>query len=279
MAKVIADIKDAEQMQANLDRICQWAERWEMRFNVKKCVVMHIGKKNIRYAYKMNGVVMEEVKEEKDLGVWTEEDMKPSKQCVMAANNANWALGQLSRAFHFRKASSLVPLYKTFVRPKLEHAVAAWSPWLEGDKENLEKVQKRLVRMISDKRGETYEERLKSVGLTTLTERRTRGDMIETYKTLNGFNRVEKTNWFQFRDSSSNRATRSTVSITNNEQHERSNVLFKESVRLDTRKNFFSVQVVDKWNQIPDKVKEQKSINSFKNEYDKWSRDALQWPQ
>ena len=43
----------------------------------------------------------------------------------------------------------------------MEHAVAAWSPWLEGDKEELEKVQRRLVRMISDKKGETYEERLK----------------------------------------------------------------------------------------------------------------------
>ena len=197
--------------------------------------------------------------------------MKPSKQCQMAAQSANWALGQLSRAFHFRKASSLVPLYKTFVRPKLEHAVAAWSPWLEGDKEILEKVQKRLVRLISDKRGETYKERLASIGLTTLTERRSRGDMIETFKTLNGFNRVEKENWFQFRSISSNRATRSTVSITDNEQRERSNVLYKETVRLDTRKNFFSVQVVAQWNQLPDQVKEQKSINAFKNKYDEWS--------
>ena len=141
-----------------------------MSFNVSKCVVMHVGKKNIRYTYKMNVVDLSEVKEEKDLGVWMEEDMKPSKQCKMAAQSTNWALGQLSRAFHYRKASSLVPLYKTFIKPKLEHAVAAWSPWLEGDKEMLEKVQKRLVRLISDKRGNSYKERLESVGLATLTE-------------------------------------------------------------------------------------------------------------
>ena len=93
---------------------------------------MHFGRQNIRYGYKMN--VIEEVKEEKDLGVWMEEDLRPSKQCQVADKSANWALGQL-RAFHFRKASCLVPLYKTFVRPKLEHAVTAWSPWMEGDKE------------------------------------------------------------------------------------------------------------------------------------------------
>ena len=88
---------------------------------------------------------MEEVKEEKDLGVWMEEDMKPTKQCRMAAQTANWALGQLTRAFHYRKSSCLVPLYKTFVRPRLEHAVAAWSPWNEGDKEVLEKDKKRMI--------------------------------------------------------------------------------------------------------------------------------------
>ena len=118
---MIRNAEDARQMQANLDRICKWAETWKMAFNAKKCKVMHFGKKNIRCVYNMNGSVIEEVKEEKDLGVWMETDMRPSKQCKMAAQSANWTLGQLSRAFHFRKASSIVPLYKTFVRPKLEH--------------------------------------------------------------------------------------------------------------------------------------------------------------
>ena len=165
-------------------------------------------------------------------------------------------LGQLSRAFYFRKASCLVPLYKTFVRPKLEYAVAAWSPWMEGDREALEKVQRRMVRMISDKRGDTYEERLESVGLTSLVERRERGDAIETFKTLRGFNRVNRDNWFQFRDCDNMRATRSTVSVTDDDdQQQREDVLFMESVRLDTRKHFFSVRVVSKWNRIPDEVK------------------------
>ena len=35
-----------------------------------------------------------------------------------------------------------------------------------------------------DKKGGTYEERLESIGLTTLVERRERGDAIETFKTM-----------------------------------------------------------------------------------------------
>ena len=181
---------------------------------------VHFGKRNIRYVYKMNGCAIEEVKEEKDLGVWMETDMRLSKQCKMAAQSTNWALGQLSRVFHYRKVSSIVPLYKTFVRPKLEHAVAAWSPWMEGDREALEKVLRRLIRMVSDKKGDLYEEWLKSVGLTTLTERRRRGDMIKTFWTMRGFNRVDKSMWFRFHNSDNARATRSTASVTDDGQEE-----------------------------------------------------------
>ena len=136
----------------------------------------------------------------------------------------------------------------------------------------LERVQKRMVRMISDKRGNSYEERLRSIGLTTLTERRERGDAIETFKTLKGFNNVNRSEWFLFRDATSMRPTRSTVAIDNDGQRQRADVLFMESVRLDSRKNFFTVRAVNKWNEIPDEIKARKSINSFKNGYDEWRR-------
>ena len=168
-----------------------------MAFNAKKCKVLHGGRTNPRYKYVMNGEELESVKEEKDLGVFIEDTMKPTKQCAAAAKAANFALGQLQRAFHYRKKSNLVPLYKTFVRPRLEHAVAAWSPWQESDIKCLEKIQERLIRMLSDVKGETYEEKLKDAGLTTLKERRSRGDAIQTFKVLKGFNKVSKENWFQ----------------------------------------------------------------------------------
>ena len=44
--------------------------------------------------------------------------------------------------------------------------------------------------MIADKRGATYADRLKSVGLTSLRERRSSGDAIETFKTIRGINRL-----------------------------------------------------------------------------------------
>ena len=100
----------------------------------------------------------------------------------------NFTLGQIRRTFHYRKKANFIPLYKTFVRPKLEYNIAAWNPWTEPDINTLEKVQERAVRLVSDKSGTTYEDRLKSVGLSSLRERRVRGDAIETFKSLKGFN-------------------------------------------------------------------------------------------
>ena len=48
-----------------------------MAFNIKKCKVMHIGKKNNEFEYYIGGANIESAKEEKDLGVWVESTLKP----------------------------------------------------------------------------------------------------------------------------------------------------------------------------------------------------------
>ena len=50
----------------------------------------------------MNGVELEESKEEKDLGVIVTNKLSVSAQCAKAAKMANTVIGQISRAFHFR---------------------------------------------------------------------------------------------------------------------------------------------------------------------------------
>ena len=133
VATVVMSREDADRLQQIIDKLMAWASRWEMSFNVKKCKILHVGAKNPRHEYTMNGNKIPAADEEKDLGIWLDTSLKPTKQCAVAAKSANFALGQIQRAFHYRKKSNLIPLYKTFVRPKLEFAVSAWCPWQEGD--------------------------------------------------------------------------------------------------------------------------------------------------
>ena len=129
-----------------------------------------------------------------------------------------------------------------------------WCPWLEGDKNVLEKVQQRMVRLLSDVRGNSYEEKLEKIGLTTLAERRERGDAIEAFKTLNGYNRVKKEKWFQIEEDDARPTRRNT--------------------RLEIRRNCYSLRAAKIWNTIPDAVREQRSINAFKNAFDSWKRTS-----
>ena len=204
--------------------------------------------------------------------VWMTQTLKPTKQCETAALQANLILRNMAKSFHYRRTDVLVPLYKTFVRPKLEYAVAAWSPWTEHDIEVLESVQKRFIRLLSDKRGKTYEERLENAGLTTLKERRERGDLIEAYKVMNGINRVDKNDWFHFRNEEDARSTRATTTITAEGESRKENVLFMQHVRLEIRKNSYNVRVIKKWNSLPEEIKSVKSLNAFKNAYDDWMK-------
>jgi len=41
-------------MQKDLDRLVEWADKWQMQFNVSKCKVMHVGKKNPRHPFYMS---------------------------------------------------------------------------------------------------------------------------------------------------------------------------------------------------------------------------------
>ena len=68
-----------------------------------------------------------------------------------------------------------LPIYKTLIRPRLEHAIQAWSPYLQKDIIKLEKVQRRATKLIPELAHLPYEDRLKELGLATLREREDKG--------------------------------------------------------------------------------------------------------
>ena len=87
-------------------------------------------------------------------------------------------------------------LYIVYVRPILEYCIQAVGPYSVADKLCLEKVQMRAVKMVSNIGGGSYNERLVKLNLTTLEERRWRGDMIQTWRIMTGKDMVKVETWF-----------------------------------------------------------------------------------
>ena len=122
----------------------------------------------------------------------------------------------------------------------------------------------------------TYEERLKATGMTSLEERRTRGDAIETFKTLRGINRVERDSWFVVREEEETvKNTRSNTMIVGGEEVRRREVVVTERARLEVRRHSFTVRAGRLWNDLPEEVKAQKTVNAFKNQFDKWQKKQI----
>ncbi len=65
---VISD-RDLQSLQDDLNKISAWFARWEMPFNVKKCHILQVGTRNLKYDYEMSGEKLKNVHHVKDLGV------------------------------------------------------------------------------------------------------------------------------------------------------------------------------------------------------------------
>ena len=205
----------------------------------------------------MNGTQLSE-SEEKDLMVLVNKSLNPTSQCSEAARKANFILGSISRAFHYRDRHVFVNLYKIYVRPHLEFCTSTWSPWTEADLNTLEQVQKCAIHMIFGLHSESYEEKLKELNLLSLKERKERADMIQAFKILQGFSDVNPSTWFSRFNHS--RVTRNATDPSNLEIQVKS--------RTNVRSNYCNVRVPRKWILIPSVIKETSTVSILKRRYD-----------
>ena len=91
----------------------------------------------------------------------------------------------------------MLAIYKALIRPHIEYCVQLWNPVAEFGNWNLilalEGVQRRFTRLIDEIGTLPYSQRLDILGLTTLAERRNRGDLIETLKAFSGQTCIKNT--------------------------------------------------------------------------------------
>ena len=154
-------------LQRDLDRLVSWSEVWQMRFNVDKCKVMHLGRGNPGGSYVINGGFLGAVHEVRDLGVRITSDLKASAHCAHVCSRANRVLGMIARTVVYRSLDILTRLYKSLVRPHLEYCVSAWSPHYVKDQERLESIDSRGW-MVPGLKGLDYGARLEMLNLMTL---------------------------------------------------------------------------------------------------------------
>ena len=114
--------------------------------------------------------------------------------------------------------------------------------------------------MIQKLRNISYEMRLRECGLTTLETRRLRGDQIDVFKILNGYENIDRNILFTVKEERRTRGHGVTLA--------------KKQCRLDIIKFSFSQRTVNEWNRLSADCVGASSVNMFKNKIDIYLRRA-----
>ena len=64
-----SSIEECVKSQECLNKLINWANTWNMSFNISKCKVLHVGRNNLNHIYTMNGTPLEVTTVERDIGV------------------------------------------------------------------------------------------------------------------------------------------------------------------------------------------------------------------
>ena len=189
--KLIGNAANHSSVAEDIEELEVWESIWLLQFNPAKCKVVHINFNNNPFLnYKVNGIELEVSAQEKDLGVITHSSLLWNEQIKACISKANRMICWIVRNLVIREKVVMIAIYKALIRPHLEYCVQLWNPpaahgsW--GTVLELESVQRRFTRLIDEVGTLPYSRRLEILNLTTLAERRIRGDLIEAFKVTGG---------------------------------------------------------------------------------------------
>ena len=257
--KFLKDIGSTEQLQNDIDAMVTWAKTWKMKFNIEKCKVMHLGRTNTCHTYSMFDPSTNMDKPlkvtscEKDLGVYVDKELTVSIHTTNQVNKANQLVGMIRRTFTYLDKYSFKNLFVSIVRPHLEYCSVVYQPRLLKDKRAIENVLRRATKLVPGMKNLSYEQRLQQLNMPSMRYRFRRGDVIEVYKWIHKAYKCHHT-LFELNDNT----------ITRGHPYK----LVKKHCRLELRKNFFGLRVVDTWNNLPSEIVCAVSLNQFKNMLD-----------
>ena len=254
----VKDNRDKDILQDDLNRCAEWEKKWNMEFHPDKCKILHFGTNNKQHSYNMNGHSIAPHSEEKDLGVTITNSLKWETHVSNCVKKGNRMVGMIKKTFSYMNQDMFLCLYKALVRPMLEYCTEVWNPYLEKDIKALENVQRRATKLVPNISKLSYDDRLRSLKLYPLRDRRLRGDMITVFKMMNGMVDINKDKIIPLKTPPSGINTRS-----HNKQ------LKGSVVRTESRKSFFTQRIVLPWNTLSTDTINSTSVTMFKGRYDK----------
>ncbi len=168
-------LKITDNLQSDLDAISIWAKIWQLKISIEKTFMLHIGSKNTRKMYNINGICIAVKESIKDLGVYFSSDLSPQMHCFETAKRANRIANAILHSFVCSDVNTYMRAFLAYVRPILEYCCYIWYPSLCRDIDILENVLKCYTRRVFKKCKlpyMCYTDRLNYLNMQTIEYRR-----------------------------------------------------------------------------------------------------------
>uniref|UniRef100_A0A0K8RF85 Putative jockey ele1 orf2-h 1e-120-j 4 n=1 Tax=Ixodes ricinus TaxID=34613 RepID=A0A0K8RF85_IXORI len=191
----VATPLDCNALQHEVNNILQWSLANNLLLNPTKTKVLSLSRRHtvIHFTYSLGGTPIERVTVMKDLGVCLDSALSFNAHVSFIVGRAMKTLGIISRITKkFRRPACMIRLFCALVRSRLEFASVVWNSLTSTQSLSIESVQKRMIRILYDRHFQRrfyydYEFLLKSVLLTTLSNRRFERDLIFLHRVVNGW--------------------------------------------------------------------------------------------
>jgi hypothetical protein len=150
---------DEESLQADINALCDWCLSNKLYLNVKKCFSMSFNRRKNRVLlnYSVNGKQLDQVFKIRDLGVIFDSELKFDDHLTFITNEAYKMLGFVIRNSKlFRACETIIKLYYSFVRSRLEYCSVVWAPSHNTAINQIEIIQNRFLRYLFFKKFNVY---------------------------------------------------------------------------------------------------------------------------
>ena len=136
-------------LQNDLTELCNWADTWQMQFNVSKCHSMQITNcKPMEHTYTMHNKNLEQVKHHPYLGVELDDKLSWNDHINNITSKGNRVLNMLQRNMHSCPKTVKEKVYRTLVRPIIEYCSPIWDPHKTNQIKKIEKIQHKAARFV-----------------------------------------------------------------------------------------------------------------------------------
>ncbi|XP_044744577.1 uncharacterized protein LOC123306582 [Coccinella septempunctata] len=147
----IFSITDCVRLQRALDTLLRWCERNRLSLNVSKCHVMSYTKKcnKILYNYRVDKHELSRLTEYRDLGVLCDSQCSFVPHLNQLISSVSKTYGYIIRnGRRFNNSNTLIILFNSFIRSKLEYCSIIWRPIYSCHKKRIESVQRKFYKYL-----------------------------------------------------------------------------------------------------------------------------------